>query len=53
MTAHVTIDQTADGWIVEATDADDVIVTTEGSSVLVAVHPDDDDTGKPLAVGLE
>ncbi len=54
MTAHITIDQTSDGWQVEATGADDVVVETSGSAVTVAVHPDDDDTSKkPLAVSLE
>lgn len=52
--AKVVIQQTPEGWSVEATEADDVIVTTSGNSVIVAVHPDDDDGGhgKPLDVAL-
>lgn len=53
MSAKVTIEQTADGWSVEVTDGDDVVVETKGSSIVVAIHPDDDDQqGKPLGVAL-
>jgi len=54
MSGTVTITQTDTGWLVEADEADRVIVETRGKSILVAVHPDDDDTpkGKPLAVAL-
>ena len=53
MSAKVIIEQTADGWRVEVTEGDDVVVETSGKSIAVAVHPDDDDhQGKPLAVQL-
>jgi len=51
MSAHITIDQTPTGWRVEVTDGDDVIVETDGPSVAVAVHPDEDDAA-PLNVTL-
>ena len=53
MSAKVIIEQTADGWRVEVTEGDDVVVETSGTSIAVAVHPDDDDhQDKPLAVNL-
>ena len=52
MTAHITIEQTLTGWRVTATAADEVVVETDGAALLVALHPDDDDTVKPLEVQL-
>jgi len=53
MSAHITVDQTPNGWRVEVTEGDDVVVETNGDSLAIAVHPDDDDApGKPLDVSL-
>lgn len=52
MSVRVVIEQTANGWKVEATNGDDVVVETSGSGIFVAVHPDDDDTATPLDVTL-
>ena len=53
MSAHITLDQTATGWKIEVTDADQVIIETDGAALLVALHPDEDDTVKPLDVTLQ
>ena len=50
MTAKVVIEQTADGWDVHITDAEDVVVRTVGPRITVAVVPDNDP--QPLAVTL-
>ncbi len=51
MSAEVVITQTATGWDVHSTGADDVVVHTEGPRIVVSVTPDSDDTA-PLAVSL-
>jgi hypothetical protein len=51
MTAKVTIEQQATGWYVVVTDAENVVVKTEGPRITVASTPDTDDT-PPLQVGL-
>jgi hypothetical protein len=53
MSAEVVVSQTAEGWDVHITAADDVVVRTIGKRITVAVVPDDDDTPTPLAVTLE
>ena len=50
MTAQVVVTQTADGWDVHITDAEDVVVRTVGPRITVAIVPDDDET--PLKVTL-
>jgi hypothetical protein len=53
MTAEVVVTQTADGWDVHITKADDVVVRTVGKRITVAVIPDDDTSPEtPLAVTL-
>jgi hypothetical protein len=53
MSAHITVDQTATGWKIAVTDADQVVIEVDGAALLVALHPDDDDTPKPLDVTLQ
>jgi hypothetical protein len=50
MTAEVVVTQTADGWDVHITKADDVVVRTVGKRITVAIVPDEAET--PLAVTL-
>jgi len=52
MAAQVVTTQTAEGWDVHITAADDVVVRTVGKRITVAIVPDDDDTPTPLAVTL-
>jgi hypothetical protein len=52
MSAQVVVTETADGWDVHITDAEDVVVRTVGKRITVAVVPDDDDNPQPLAVTL-
>ena len=52
MSAEVVITQTADGWDVHITDAEDVVVRTVGARITVAVVPDEDVTEEPLKVTL-
>jgi hypothetical protein len=53
MSAEVVTTQTADGWDVHITAADDVVVRTVGKRITVAIIPDDDDTlPVPLDVTL-
>jgi hypothetical protein len=50
MSAEVVVTQTADGWDVHITHADDVVVRTVGKRITVAIIPDEEET--PLAVTL-
>lgn len=53
MSAHISADQTADGWVVTVEGVESVTVTTSASGVAVTFSPDDDDHhGKPLDVAL-
>ena len=51
MSAEVVVTQTADGWDVHITKADDVVVRTVGKRITVAVIPDET-AETPLAVTL-
>ncbi len=51
MSAHISADQSDDGWNVTVTGADSVTVRTSGDAVLIEVHPDEPE-GKPLDVAL-
>ena len=50
MSAQVVVKETADGWDVHITQADDVVVRTVGKRITVAIVPDDDP--QPLDVTL-
>jgi hypothetical protein len=53
MSANVSVDQTPTGWRVVVKEADEVVIETDGPGIVVAIHPDDDDTSsKPLDVTL-
>lgn len=52
MSAEVVVNQTADGWDVHITDAEDVVVRTIGKRITVAIIPDDDAAEEPLRVTL-
>lgn len=51
MNAHVTLDQTADGWHIEVDHVDAVVVDTHGSKVNVELDPTPGDA--PLVVSLD
>lgn len=54
MSAQVVVKETAQGWDVHITDAEDVVVRTIDKRIVVAVVPDDDDQpATPLEVTLQ
>lgn len=52
MSAHISADQTADGWIVTVEGVESVTITTSASGIAVSFSPDDDEHGRPLEVAL-